>query len=84
MFDDMFCVRDYIEEHPEMERKATYIHYYLGNNELIPAESAFYVKSPDFKSPMNGNIAAFKTEDEAKTYQTKMNGELIQWSALVQ
>ena len=83
-FDDMFCVRDYQEEHPEMEVKATYIHNFLGNNELIPAESAYYVKSPEFKSPMNGNIAAFKTEAEAKEYQSKMNGELIQWSSLVQ
>ncbi len=83
-FDDMFCIRDYREEYPDTEIKATYIHNYLGNNELIPAESAFYVKSPDFKSPMGGNIAAFKTEDEANEYQAKMNGELMQWSSLIQ
>lgn len=83
-FDDMFCVRDYREAHPEVEIKATYIHYFLGNNELIPAESAFYVKSAEFRSPMNGNIAAFKNAEEAKEYQTKMNGELIQWSSLTQ
>ncbi|MCZ2100074.1 MAG: nitrous oxide reductase accessory protein NosL [Chitinophagales bacterium] len=83
-FDDMFCVRDYREENPDMELKATYIHYFLGDNELIPAESAFYVKSSEFRSPMGGNIAAFKSEAEALEYQSKMNGELIMWSSLVQ
>ena len=83
-FDDMFCIRDYREEYPDTEIKATYIHYFPGNNELIPAETAFYVKSPDFRSPMGGNIAAFKTEEEAKEYQSKMNGELLQWSSLAQ
>lgn len=82
-FDDLFCIRDYMETHPNLEIKSTYIHNFLGNNELIPAESAYYVKSADFRSPMNGNIAAFKSMEVAKEYQLKMNGELIEWSSLI-
>jgi nitrous oxide reductase accessory protein NosL len=72
-----------METHPNLEIKSTYIHNFLGNNELIPAESAYYVNSADFRSPMNGNIAAFKSMEVAKEYQLKMNGELIEWSSLI-
>jgi len=83
-FDDITCLITFKNNNTDKPMKSTYVHYYPGKNELIPAESAFYVKSPAFRSPMAGNIAAFKTEAEAEEYKTKMNGELLDWNILQQ
>ncbi len=83
-FDDISCLLAFHYDNEDKTMKNAYVHYYLGNNELIPAEAAFYIKSPELKSPMAGNIAAFKTEAEANEYKLKLKGELLDWNFLQQ
>lgn len=82
-FDDVYCLKEYKNENAATEIAQHYVHYYPGNNELIPAEPAFYVKSNQLKSPMAGNIAAFKTEVEAKEQAQKLGGELMNWNEML-
>ena len=83
-FDDISCLMGFKEENPDKEAQRHYVHYFLGNNELIPAESAFYIKGGTIKSPMSGNIAAFKTEAEAIEFMAKLHAEKREWNSLNQ
>jgi copper chaperone NosL len=72
----------YKKENPDKEPHQQFVHDFPKNNVLIPAETAFYIKSSKLKSPMAGNIAAFKTESEVKEYQTKLQAEKTDWATL--
>jgi len=82
-FDDISCLINYKKENPDKEARSHYVHYYPGDNELIPAETAFYLKGGSLSSPMAGNIAAFKTEKEAIEQMQKLGAEKTDWKALL-
>jgi copper chaperone NosL len=83
-FDDITCMSAFHRDNPDKEVKSFFVHYYPGENELIPAESAFYIKGGNLKSPMAGNIAAFKTADEAEKYRLDLSAERIDWLEILQ
>lgn len=81
-FDDLSCLLKYKGENSDMEVLSCYVNYYPGNNELIPAETAHYIKGGTLRSPMAGNIAAFKTEEEANEYMLKLQAEVTNWQSM--
>ncbi|MFZ1561044.1 MAG: nitrous oxide reductase accessory protein NosL [Saprospiraceae bacterium] len=83
-FDDISCLIAFRKDNEDKKMKNAYVHYYPGNNELIPAETAFYIKSSELRSPMAGNIAAFKTKAEANEYKIKLKGEFFDWNSVQQ
>lgn len=82
-FDDIACMAHYCKDHKETKIKKYYVHDYTKNNELIPAESAFFVSGGAIKSPMNGNIAAFTDKSEAKAFEAQSKGLEIEWTAIL-
>lgn len=82
-FDDITCVAAYKRQNPDTEIKSHYVHHYPSHNTLIPAEKAFYLKGGNLKSPMVGNIAAFKTLEERQTYKTKLEAEETDWETII-
>ena len=83
-FDDITCMIAYKQENPDKTVKNHYVHYYPGNNELIPAENASYISGGTLRSPMAGNTAAFKSEAEATEYLQKTNAEKTDWATINQ
>lgn len=83
-FDDIACMVAFRKENMDKTLKNVYVHYFPGENELIPAEKAFYIKSAELRSPMSGNIAAFKTEAEAQEYISTFKGEITDWNTINQ
>jgi len=83
-FDDIACMVAFRKENMDKTLKHVYVHYFPGENELIPAEKAFYIKSAELRSPMSGNIAAFKTEAEAQEYKSQLKGEITDWNTINQ
>lgn len=82
-FDDIACMAHYCKDHSDTKIKKYYVHDYTKNNELIPAESAFFVSGGTIKSPMNGNIAAFTNKSEAKAFEAQTKGEEKEWTAIL-
>lgn len=50
---------------------------------MIDAVKAVYVQSPNLKSPMGLNAAAFISEQRAEDARRANDGEIIRWSELV-
>ncbi len=82
-FDDLGCLISYKHEHKDQEWGNFYVCNYTGDNELIPAESAYYIKGGTLKSPMAANIAAFKTQAEADEHLSKLQAESANWQTLI-
>ena len=81
-FDDIKCLNGYINENKNTKYSVFYVNDYLQNNTLIDAEKAFYIQSEELRSPMGGNFAAFKLENEANTIAQKYNVSLLNWNQL--
>ncbi|WP_281233142.1 nitrous oxide reductase accessory protein NosL [Flavobacterium gelatinilyticum] len=82
-FDDVACMAHYCKDNASMKIKAYYVHDYTKNNELIPADKAFFVSGGKIKSPMNGNIAAFTNKSEAKAFEAQSKGLETEWSEIL-
>ncbi len=80
-FDDIKCLFEYIKENNKMV-SSWYVNHYLDKNVLIDAEKAFYIKNETLKSPMGGNIAAFKSLNEASIMAEKFNEKVLNWSQI--
>lgn len=80
-FDDVVCMMEYISSD-----KKVYSHILISDydvpNELCKTTSVYFVKSASLKSPMGGNIAAFKNEKQASIYANKWNTVIERWESI--
>jgi copper chaperone NosL len=80
-FDDEHCIIQFLKEgtiEPD-DIARVYVVDFSSPNSLIDSKKAFFLQSPDFKSPMNGNIAAFSQEDSLQKALPKFYGNVISW-----
>ena len=80
-FDDEHCVVQFLKEGTVVSGDIAGVYFvdFSAPNNLIDAKKAFFLQSPDFKSPMNGNIAAFSHEDSLAKALPKFYGNAITW-----
>lgn len=83
-FDDVICMKQFADYYADLARGATYFisEYASDNGEFINAITAVYLKSDFFKSPMNGNAAAYVSIDNAKHLQDSLSLQTVNWSNL--
>ena len=83
-FDDGHCLLAFMQSKKvaKIDMAAVYYSNFIGNNELLNAEKAFFLQSPQLKSPMNGNIAAFAHEDSLHAWLPKYYGNKISWEEM--
>lgn len=80
-FDDQHCVIQFLNEGKLASEDIAGVYFtdFSSPHELIDVKKAFFLQSPDFKSPMNGNIAAFSNEDSLAKALPKFYGNAITW-----
>lgn len=82
-FDDISCLLNYkIENKDKANGASFYISNFLGDNNLIPAETAVYAKGENILSPMGGNVAAFSDLESARKYADEVSAEVTNWNVL--
>lgn len=80
-FDDPHCVSSFINEN-RVKREDIASVYFVNFNKphnLIEAEKAHFLQSPSFRSPMNGNIAAFTHRDTLEKAVLSHYGNITTW-----
>ncbi len=83
-FDDGHCLLAFLQA-GAVEKTAidaVYFTNFIGSNELLNVKQAWFLQSPKLKSPMNGNIAAFASEDSLHAWITKYYGNMISWEEM--
>src|SRR5688572_30206367 len=75
-FDDINCMLTFYHssEDPSREFKYKLVVDFTQPEKLIEAADAFYLKSPQIKSPMASQIAAFENEKSMKKLKQDWNG----------
>ena len=82
-FDDISCLLNYKNDNKEKAIHAgLYVASFLSDNLLLPVETSVYIKGGNVKSPMGGNIAAFKDRESATTYAVNLSAEITDWNAI--
>jgi len=83
-FDDAHCVLEFIKSNkvkPADIAQTVFIDYENDKN-FLDVESLFFVVSPQLKSPMNSNAAAFSNKQKADKMASEINGEVKTWQEL--
>lgn len=79
-FDDLACMIQFAKSNTVAPYQSFFVSDYLKDNTLIPAETAFFIKSDQINSPMRGNMAALATAAEQSEYAKKFNAKPLNWT----
>ena len=82
-FDDIGCMLEFVKSQKESFSRA---HFYFtdfeANHSLLESSESFLLKSDDLKTPMNGNIAAFSSEQSLQMALSKYSGQRVELNEL--
>lgn len=78
-FDDIRCMKQYMNNLPEDERRLLFIHDYLTGEQPLDATRAVYIRHESFSSPMNGDYAAFASVEDAKSFKDSLGTSPLNW-----
>jgi copper chaperone NosL len=85
-FDDVHCIISYLKAKDIVPQniKDVYLTNFCENHELVNVNQMLLLKSDAFKSPMNGNIAAFNNKDSLQKVQQRLDGNIVNWKQLLE
>ena len=82
-FDDIGCMLRFRKSHGHPESVvATFVLDYE-TRKWLKAEEAYFVKSKEFKTPMGGNVVAFKAGADAAAAADRTQGVSLRYAALL-
>ncbi|MEO5967212.1 MAG: nitrous oxide reductase accessory protein NosL, partial [Ferruginibacter sp.] len=84
-FDDSHCVIEFL--HSNAVKKEDLAGIYFSNfsepHDFLNSNDAIFFQSEGLKSPMGGNVAAFKNQDSLKIVSDVHKGNMISWEELI-
>ena len=82
-FDDIGCMTNFLNQKKnDAAIRGTFVMDYE-HPTWIKAEKAFYVRSSEFQTPMNGGIVAFRDEASARGAAAKYHGTLLRFDEVI-
>jgi copper chaperone NosL len=84
-FDDLNCFLNFYNSgyEPEENFKHKLVVDFSAPAKLIDATNAFYIKSSEIRSPMNGQVAAFETKASMDIFKKQWKGIYLAWGEVV-
>lgn len=82
VFDDLHCLFSYQKQQKDKGATEVWISSFTDKEKLIPAGTAVFLSSPNLKSPMGGNIAAFSSKENIAKAQKQFSGVIYSWQNL--
>jgi copper chaperone NosL len=85
-FDDVVCMIRFLSsgtlKEPDIAKKV--VINFEKENDFLDVDKAFFLISPEIKSPMGSNAAAFETKGAAEKIKAGKDGQLLLWNDLYQ
>lgn len=81
-FDDIGCMVNFTKSKKDATMIVTYFVMDFDERQWTKADDAYYVRSSELTSPMNGGIIAFKNESKAQEATGKYHGKLFRFKEL--
>ena len=85
IFDDANCLISFLED-PQTNSssiKDILVVDYQNPGILLDASTSFYLKSEEFRTPMNSQVIAFSHYDSLKNFKKNTGGVYLAWGELV-
>ncbi len=84
-FDDIRCMINFIKSNTleEKEISKTLTINFNKPNEFVDVKNAWFVVSPELRSPMGSNAAGLATKEDAEKLKDT-TGQLLHWAALLE
>ncbi len=84
-FDDLNCFLNFYNSDYEETNHFSHVLVvdYSIPGKLIPAKDAFYLKSADIRSPMDGQVAAFERKASMDNFKKQWKGIYLAWGEVV-
>ena len=79
-FDEIGCMANFIKQKKNNGDVHAAFVMDFDRREWLPAENAFYVRSSELKTPMNGGIVAFENQSSAEGAAAKYHGALVRFA----
>jgi copper chaperone NosL len=77
-FDDLLCTVNFLNEGKVASDDIACVYVTnFDNSEFVNVSEAYFFKYEKYRSPMGGNVAAFKTREQLESAQMKLNGEVF-------
>jgi copper chaperone NosL len=83
-FDSGECMVNCLKIDKTFEADKFLIINYTNPAELIEADKSFFLRGGNVNSPMGGQLAAFKTKEDAQKNQKELQGDLLLWTDVTQ
>lgn len=81
-FDDLGCMANFIKSSKTPTKAVAYFVMDFDTRQWTKGEDAYFVRSSQLKTPMNGGIIAFKDQSKAKEAVGRYQGELVLFNDL--
>jgi len=78
-FDDIGCMANFIKSKKNPAKTIASFVMDFDERQWIKAEDAYYVRSSELRTPMNGGIIGFKTESKAQEAAGKFRGQMLRF-----
>ena len=82
-FDSPECLAAYTHEHPEEEVHSRWVTDFRRPPRLIRVEEAYFLHSPNLRSPMGLNLTAFGEAIEQEAVLNSFGGEILSWDGVL-
>lgn len=82
-FDDIACMLNFVEKRSVSVSASSFFVMDFDQRQWIKADSAYYVRSSQLMTPMNGGIIAFKDQSKAQEAAGKFHGKLLRFKELL-
>lgn len=82
-FDDLICMKDFaLEKNLNEQDLLLFVADYKNPDNILDLKKAFLLWGSAFKSPMNGGLAAFASQQEAADLQQQASSQATRWNSL--
>ena len=82
-FDDIGCLINFIKKRSINVSASTFFVMDFDQRQWIKADNAYYVRSSELTTPMNGGIIAFKDQSKAQAAAGRYHGKLLRFEDLL-
>jgi copper chaperone NosL len=82
-FDDIGCLLNFVKKRSISVSASSFFVMDFDQRQWIKADSAYYVRSSELTTPMNGGIIAFKDQSKAQEAAGKYHGKVLRFKELL-
>lgn len=82
-FDDVLCLKAFLSNQEADSHNRIYICDYNEPGHLVPVDSLYFVQGEAIQSPMRGNVAAFRVEEDLQEFNQIWKGMQIDRSIIL-